>query len=365
MLFTVSTIKDTLPHVQRFVTGNLAGGADHLVVLLDAGDPDVRAYLDEHPHVTCVRTDKSWWRGDRPAELNVRQRVNANVVKALLSVVEGAEWVFHVDGDEILQVDRAALAEVPRDTRVVRLAPLEAVSQRSWDGDPTWFKRLLGKGDLTLLSTLGVIARPSNGALFHGHVDGKSGVRPALDVWLTLHLGVDAEGAELPAYTDDRLRLLHYESFSGEDFVRKWTSILSAGPMANFRPAREPTAVALHALMGKGLSEEQARPYLMRIFERTTLDDLDTLRDLGLLVEVDPRDGTHVPEPFPPGAQERLLAVLARLAEEPKQDFHPGRPAAAAQKVLDRAVAAAGPSAGPGAGAEGAARAVGSFLRRS
>lgn len=354
MLLTASTIKDSLPNVRRFVTGNLAGGADHLVVFLDAGDAEVRAYLDQHPHVTCVRTDKSWWHGDRPAELNVRQRINANVVKALLSVVEGPEWVFHVDGDEVLQVDRAALAEVPATTRVVKLAPLEAVSQRSWDGDPTWFKRLLGKGDLTLLSTLGVIDRPSNGALFHGHVDGKSGVRPALDVWLTLHLGVDADGTELEAHTDDRLRHLHYESFSGEDFVRKWTSILAAGPMANFRPAREPTAVALNALIGKGLSEEQARPYLMRIFERTTLDDLDTLRDLGLLVEVDPRDGTHVPAPWPEGALERFEELLGRVAGEDKRDFHPGRPASAAQVVLDRVV-------GSGGGLRGAR----SFLRRS
>ncbi|GEP39038.1 hypothetical protein NPS01_27010 [Nocardioides psychrotolerans] len=357
MLFTASTIKDTLPNVQRFVTGNLAGGADHLFVFLDAGDTEVRAYLDEHPHVTCVRTDKSWWHGDRPAELNVRQRINANLVKALLSVVDGAEWLFHIDGDEVLQVDRAALAEVPASTRVVKLAPLEAVSQRSWDGDPTWFKRLLGKGDLTLLTTLGAIDRPSNGALFHGHVDGKSGVRPALDVWLTLHLGVDADGTELEAHADDRLRLLHYESYSGEDFVRKWTSILAAGPMANFRPAREPTAVALGALIGKGLSEEQARPYLLRIFERTTLDDLDTLRDLGLLVEADPRTGTHVPAPFPEGARDDMEALLERLAEEPKQDFHPGRPAAVAQTILDRAVAGV-------TGSSGATRGVRSFRRR-
>lgn len=354
MLLTASTIKDTLPHVQRFVTGTLAGGADHLVVFLDAGDPEVRAWLDEHPHVTCVRTDKSWWQGERPAELNVRQRINANVVKALASLVDGVEWVFHVDGDEVLQVDRDALAAVPASTRVVRLAPLEAVSQREWDGDPTWFKTLLGKGDLTLLHTLGVIDRPSNGALFHGHVDGKSGVRPALDVWLTLHHGVDADGEELASARDDRLRLLHYESFSGEDFVRKWTSILAAGPMANFRPAREPTAVALQALIGKDLTPEQARPYLMRIFERTTLDDLDTLRDLGLLVEVDPRAGTHVPGPWAPGGLERFEELLERVATEDKRVFHPGRPVAEAQAVLDRVV-----------GAGGGLRAARSFLRRS
>lgn len=348
MLVTASTVKDTLPNIQRFVTGNLAGGADHLFVFLDAGDPEVREYLDQHPHVTCVRTDQSWWGGDRPEQLNVRQRINANVVKALLSTVGGVDWVFHVDADEIIQVDRAVLDTVPADTRVVKLAPLEAVSRKSWDGDPTWFKRLLGKDDLILLQTLGVLDRPSNGAYFHGHVDGKSGVRPALDAWLTLHHGVDAAKEELPAFQHEALRLLHYESFSGEDFVRKWTSILAAGPMANFRPAREPTAVALRTLIGKGLTEEQAAPYLMRIFERTTEDDFETLRDLGLLVEMDPRHGTHRPAAFP--ALDEVRRLLERVGAEPKRAFHPGEPAAAAQKVLDAV-----------AGTRGAR----SFLRRS
>ncbi|MEV7430021.1 glycosyltransferase family 2 protein [Nocardioides sp. NPDC092400] len=355
MLFTASTVKDTLPNIQRFVTGNLAGGIDHMVVFLDAGDAEVRSWLDEHPHVTCVRTDSSWWNGERPAELNVRQRINANVVKAVLSRLDWAEWVFHVDADEIVQLDRDVLAAVPAETRVVRLTPLEAVSRKHWDGDPTWFKRLLGKPDLTLLQTLGVIDRPSNGAHFHGHVDGKSGVRPATDVWLTLHHGVDAAKEELPAHTDaDRLRLLHYESYSGEDFVRKWTSILAAGPMANFRPAREPTAVALRALIAKGLTEEQAAPYLMRIFERTTEDDFDTLRDLGLLVEVDPREGRHVPADPPEGGLADLRALLDAVRGEPKRPFHPGEPAAAVEEILARA-----------AGGRGPVRGARSFLRRS
>lgn len=322
MLVTASTVKDTLPNIQRFVAGNLAGGVDHLVVFLDAADAEVRDWLDQHPHVTCVRTDKTWWHGQRPPELNVRQRINANVAKALCSALPEVEWVFHVDADEIVQVDRDVLATVPPETVVVTLAPLEAVSRQHWDGDPTWFKRLLEKPDLTLLQVLGVIDRPANGAYFHGHVDGKSGVRPGADVWLTLHHGVDAERQELPAFRDERLRLLHYESFSGEDFVRKWTSILAAGPMANFRPAREPTAVALRALVEKGLPEEQAAPYLRRIFERTTEDDFETLRDLRLLVEVDPLAGTHVPRPFE--RYDDVLALLDGLREEPKRPFHPG-----------------------------------------
>ena len=341
MLFTASTVKDTLANLQRFVAGNLAGGADHLVVFLDAPhdtDPLARAFLHEHPRVTCIDAGKDWWLGDRPGQLNMRQRINANFVKALLSPFEWADWVFHIDADEVVQIDRAALAGAPADLRVAKLAPLEAVSQRSWDGDPTLFKRMLGKGDLTLLHTLGVIDRPHNGALFHGHVDGKSGVRPGLDVWLTLHKAIDADKQEIEPYEHPGLRLLHYESYSGEDFVRKWSSLLSEGQTANFRPAREPTAVAVRALIGRDLTAEQARPYLLRIFERTTEDDLTTLRDLGLLDEIDARAGGHRPQDFPAGAHEEMTTVLGRLLVAPKRAFHPGEPADGVRRLLDDAL---------------------------
>ncbi|WP_372728245.1 glycosyltransferase family 2 protein [Nocardioides sp.] len=335
MIFTASTVKDTLPNIRRFVAGNLAGGVDHLFVFLDAPDREVRGFLDEHPHVTCIRTDKAWWGEDRPENLNARQRINANLAKAVLSTLEGDHWVFHIDADEIVQLDRALLDAAPAETRAVRLAPLEAVSQKHWDSEPTFFKRLLPSEDLVLLHTLGVIDKPSNGAHFHGHVDGKSGVRPDLDVWLTLHEAVDsAEQAIEPLRNKKKLRLLHYESFSGEDFVRKWTSILAAGPTVNLRPVREPTAIAVRALIAKGLTEEEAAPYLMKIFERTTEDDLQTLSDLGLVEEIDPSAGTHVPQQLSDADRDRIDRVVEGLRGQPKRVFHHGHPAAEARKAL-------------------------------
>jgi hypothetical protein len=102
--------------------------------------------------------------------------------------------------------------------------------------------------------------------------------------------------------------------------------------MVNFRAGREPTAIALQTLIAKGLSAEQAEPYLMRIFERTTEDDFDTLRDLGLLVNVDPRAGTHTPAPVPDSSLADLLDAVRR---EPKRPFHPGTPPDKVRKILD------------------------------
>ena len=321
MIATVSTVKDTLANIQRFVAGNLAGGVDHMVVFLDAPDAEVEAWLGGQEHVTHLVADDPWWGGKRPADLNDRQRMHANITKALFTLVPGVDWIFHIDADEICQIDRAAIASVSDEYDAVRLKPLEAVSRKHWDAHPTWFKRLLGEQDLMLLEVLGVIEKATNGHLFHGHVEGKTAVRPRLDRWLTIHRTVDAQREEVPHFTAPGLRVLHYESWSGEDFVRKWSSILSAGPKISLRPVRERTKQAVQALSGKPLSDELREDYLMRIFEATTEDDFDTLHQLGLLVEADPRSGSHQPEPLAPEAREQLASLLAALAGHDKQPF--------------------------------------------
>ena len=338
MRFGVSTVRDTPANVADFVTANLAGGLDHLVVFLDdpgdAATPVVLDQLQDHPHVTCVVTDDTWWQGKRPEQLNVRQRTNANLVKALLTRVDRAEWVFHIDADEVVRLDPKAMDAVPASARAVQLRPLEAVSTLHPDARPTLFKSLLSPDELTLLHVLGVIDRAHNGAYFHGHVEGKTGVRPATDIWLTLHRPVDANGEELPAHRDDALAVLHYESWSGEDFVRKWTALLAAGPTPAFRAAREPTAVALRTLVGRDIAPEAAQELLMRIFERTTADDVDTLASLGMLTEVDPSHALHEPASLTEEERQRLDGLLEAVARERKQPFHPGRPAAAVDKIL-------------------------------
>ena len=91
MIATVSTVKDTLANVQRFVRGNLAGGVDHMVVFLDAPDAEVEAWLAGQEHVTHLVADDAWWGGKRPADLNDRQRLHANITKAVLTVTPDAK----------------------------------------------------------------------------------------------------------------------------------------------------------------------------------------------------------------------------------------------------------------------------------
>jgi hypothetical protein len=324
MLLAATTVKDSLDNVRFFVDANLASGLDHLVVFLDApGESDQREvaeHLDGHPHVTCVRTGRDWWAGDRPASLNVRQRINANWTRALLEPFDWAEWVFHIDGDEVARLDRDALAEVPADADAVRLPPLEAVSEWSPDGRPTLFKRLLEDDELNLLRVLGVLDEATNQAYFHGHVMGKSGVRPSSGLGLTLHEAVAPDGQRRRPHQDDRLGVLHYDAVSGEEFVRKWSALAAAGP-ARYRASRQPMARALKSLISRDLPEEVRATYLRRVYERTTADDVQVLDDLGLLERVDPLRGGLRPRPLPTGADEALGARVDELRAAPKRPF--------------------------------------------
>ena len=211
------------------------------------------------------------------------------------------------------------------------LAPLEAVSRKQLGRRPDLVQAAARhrRPDAAARRSASV-DRPSNGAYFHGHVDGKSGIRPTPDLWLTLHHVVDAEQERasslrhrLPACgccTTSRSRA-RSSSASGP---RSWRP----GPMPNFRPAREPTAVALRTLIGKGLTAEQAAPYLMRIFERTTEDDFETLRDLGLLG----RGRLREPAPTCPSRSRPALAGRCTPAGAP-QPVSPSAPSTPASPV--------------------------------
>ena len=326
MLFTVSTAKDTRANLERFVARNLAGGADHVVVFLDApaapGAAEAREFLEGHPHVTCIATDEAYWRGERPADLNTRQVLNANLVHGLLAPFDWADWLFSIDADEVLELDRQRLLEeVPASQPAVVLEPIEAVSKLQWEGEVTHFKRLLGDEELALLVALGVLDKADNREYFRGHTHGKPGVRPGLERRLQLHRTATEDLTPLPAQRADWLRLRHYESYDGAEFVRKWMAHVTAGPV-RLRPNRERLLVALEALVRvEGLGDERRQHYLMRLYRRWVEDDAEVLADLGLL-EVPPA-GQHRPEEFPPGGREEMEALLAVLVGADKRGPSP------------------------------------------
>lgn len=322
MIISASTVMDTRENVEKFVRRNLLGGIDHMVVFLDAPLPDVEEMLDAHPDVTPVRAHGEWWRGRPPVALNERQVTNHGLVSRIVAGYPWAEWMFVLDGDEVARIDRSLLDRLDPGVRVLRLTPMEAVSRMRPDADPTLFKRRLTEEELALLTVLGVIEQAKGRSYFRGHISGKPGLRPAHDLTLGVHHTVDATtGDRLEPFTDPGLTVLHYESFSGAEFVRKWTALLGSGGRVSQHKNRAPLAMSIQALLELDLDEPERTAFLEKLYERCALDDVDTLSRLNLLVEVDPDAGER---PGPPPRSEdlaQLRALLANAHDVPKRAF--------------------------------------------
>jgi Glycosyl transferase family 2 len=322
VILSITTLKDSAANVEKWVRRNLAGGIDHMIVFLDAPQPEVEALLADRPQVTAVRAYDEWFSQDGPLSLNDRQIINAGLTSRLLVGMPWADWLFHLDGDEVAQIDREALDAISPDVRVVRLQVLEAVSRMHPDRDPTLFKRRLTEPELSLVTALGVIGEPNNLVYFRGHSWGKPGLRPTRDLAIGVHHVLDPQGERLEQVGDERLRLLHYESHSGDEFVRKWTALLRSGGEPVFQRAhRAPMRDAIGALLSLDLGAEETERFLTTLYERWAVDDVDTLSGLGLLVEVDPdAHARAVPAP-PPGSVEQLRTLLDEMHPVPKLQF--------------------------------------------
>ena len=286
MITTVSTVRDDAARLQRWIDRNRAAGADRMLVFLD--DPeDARTaeVLDEQPGVVAVDAG-AWWGEDRPVRLNARQRINANAALSVVRECDPRGWMFHIDGDEVLHLDRDRLLALDDEVQAVQLAPLEALSQWEWPDDQvTLFKRLLTDAELDLLHLLGMLERPENNAYFRGHTSGKAGLRVASDGWLEIHRAVDDSRTSLPAHRASWLQVLHYESHTLEEFVRKWANHMTSGHPLVARPERRRLASAMTAQGWGQWPAEVADQVRRELFAATALDDREGLGRLGLLVE--------------------------------------------------------------------------------
>lgn len=318
VIFSVTTLRDTPSNVEKFVRRNLGGGVDHQVVFLDGQQLEAAAMLESNPHVNVVTTDDDWWRTERPTSLNLRQMVNAEATRRVLGPLKEAQWLFHIDGDEVVRLDRDLLDRVEPEWQAVGLATLEAVGEMRPEGDPAWFKSRLSGRQLSLLKVLGLLPRASNREYFRGHVAGKVGIRPAANVRLGVHRAFDPAGGRAPHFKDPRLQVLHYESPSAEDFVRKWASLMASGPAPRQKRTRTLIGKALVALWEQELPEAEVAAFLDLIYDRVGADDVETLRGLKLLQHVDPDTETQSPRALPTDVRDSVTRGLVEFRDQRK-----------------------------------------------
>jgi hypothetical protein len=123
--------------------------------------------------------------------------------------------------------------------------------------------------------------------------------------------------------------MLHYEAYSGAEFVRKWGAHLSGGGGRFRRPKQLVRSAVRSVQRNEHLTEEQREHYLLEIYRRLVAEPLELLDSLGFLVTPDPAWHRHTPQPFPAEDREVVAALWQRLVEAPKGAFLDlGRPGA-------------------------------------
>jgi hypothetical protein len=323
MLISATTVKDTTENVERFVRRNLSAGIDHLVLFIDSEQPEIVDHFAGSAEVTCVPAwDETWWNGTQRPGLNGRQNLNCSVVNALLVGFTWAEWLFHIDADEVVRLDRARLERLDRSVDVVLLEVLESVSHPDAEDEGGWFKRLLTRDERETLVERGLLSSLPNKSYFHGHVIGKSGWRPSHALRGGLHRPRDLSGEAVKGFEADWLQLLHFESQTPTEFERKWRNLVGSGlDRIKVRTERQPVASAVQELLDDHLSTVETELGFRAIYERTTQDRFPELRQLGFLVRVDTDETQYEARRIPPDELGRLRSLLRGARDVPKTEF--------------------------------------------
>lgn len=324
-------VLDSAENLERFITLNLRKGLDHLIVFLDDPDNPLPTCSSDPGLVTVVRLDADWWGDQRPERLNRRQRVVANLARVALTRLGWADWLVFLDGDEVALLDRDVVESIPAEHRAFRLFPLEAVSDsRAGDG---LFKKRLPTRRLRQLEQAGLIGEATNASYFHGHATGKIAVRPAMDVRFHVHTATDAEGEKLPRFEHPRLRHLHFESPSPEEFVRKWTALAESGSDIALLTWRRQILDGFRRM--PGLAPEERERLALELYDEHVREDAEPLERLGVLTRVDLDLRTHEPARLDATRVAALAEELTLLAGIPKRLLFPGVSTAQLLAALD------------------------------
>jgi hypothetical protein len=339
----VSTIKADPDQVDRYLRRNLAGGVDHFLVFLDEQNPEVRQLLEAHPQVSVVRTGPRYWNGTRPPRVSDRLRINMNLANAVLATVPSVGWMVSIDSDEAVCIDREVLRRT--ESRAVLLSVLEAVIKRSWPNDePTLFKSRPSDGELAALASMGSIIDADLAYYFRGHQEGKPALRPDLGVRVRVHTVIDEAGRGL-ARAAEGLNVLHYESHSLDDFVRRWKDYApDVAHLRTHRDDRKRIGIALHTLHHHEALGERERGRLIRhLFDREVADDLKTLQAMGLAAPAPERPSES--RRLPSSDLERLEGLLEAMYPADKHVFNDGGDAKQIAAELEEAATRMDPPA--------------------
>lgn len=296
----VATIKASAREVLDFVAYHLDLGADHIFICLDAPTPRARVVLDAHPKVTVRFTNDAYWQeinnGRRPKKHQGRQVSNATHAYKLAGEM-GLDWLGHIDVDEFICPTGdfgAALAAMPANVNVARIAPAEAMASEGLpDLDPNavyckaWERNVDRRTALEdeLYPTFGHHLRGG----FVSHIRGKCFLRTGLGpLSFKIHRVMRGEEEVGPRQFMEDVDLCHRHIMSWESWRKSFDYRHDKGSYrAELKPTRprEEGGLSAHELFA-AILEENGEQALRTFFEDVCLarpELLEGLRERGLL----------------------------------------------------------------------------------
>ncbi len=334
----VSTVRDDVGEVERFITYHLGQGVQHIFLYLDAPEEWSAMAYSNDPRVHVRECSDQFWRqaGGRPAGLTQRQLHNANAALAEARDV-GVDWITHIDQDELLYSPDGDIPRTLADCALpaVRYEMLEAIDTGTRTGSrffaDTFKKNISPKVAATLRSDPLLSGLLFDGEYFRGHKQSKIAVRVA---GFSGRLGVHGiEGSNAPIPHAPGLLLLHYDCIGLATWKAKWSlrkvAIAGFGMRDNRKMqlalfnAAEGNADAeraayemLHVASGEQVEAGRRRGILKTLRIDPTLFDVpeDTVHQRKGLVSgsvPQPRNPTTADVPAAPAAPARIARDLA------------------------------------------------------
>ncbi|MDC0343564.1 glycosyltransferase family 2 protein [bacterium] len=300
----VATIKAPVDETLRFAAYHLSQGAHRLYIYLDDASEAAFIALNDHPQITPILTDATWWqkRGRRPEKHQVRQSRNATHAYRRLAKVD---WLIHMDVDEFLvtatPIDEV-LGALGTDVLCARVRPMEQLSEA-----PGLFKAFIppGPGRHRLVEEI----YPTYGAHLKGgflsHLAGKIFVRTGQDdLRLRIHNATQGDITNPGEIELGDIDLAHAHAKSWDQFRSAFHYRLDKGSYrADLAPqrAQDRGGLTLHELF-QHIEATDGEDGLRAFFDevsRATPRLIDALSARGLLKEVDLRLAEHLREHFP------------------------------------------------------------------
>lgn len=229
MIFSVSTIKDSKANIDFFINENIRSGIDHMFIFYEG---DLLVDPSEYKQATFI---SSLQYNRSINNLNTRQEMNIRRVVEFLHKDYEDHWIVNLDGDEVVNFDKKILANLDKKIQVITLYPIEPiVDGKTSIHDQSLCKTTLSKGKLETAKLFDLIDKESNREWLRGHILGKYMARIRLDRKYKIHrvLGGPAE----EALTNRDFNIIHYESASFDEFIRKFKN--HTGNKASFNNVR-------------------------------------------------------------------------------------------------------------------------------